>query len=50
MHNITKNSIEGPIPNGSFILTAGTDELQKFVTKFGREAEAYIDPGVFSKL
>ena len=36
--------------DGSFILTAGTDELQKFVIKFGREQEAYIDPGVFSKL
>lgn len=34
----------------SFILTAGTDELQKFVTKFGREEDAYIEPGVFSKL
>lgn len=34
----------------NFVLTAGTDELQKFVLKFGNEKEAYIEPGVFSSL
>ena len=34
----------------NFILTASTDELQKFVMKFGREKEAYIDPGLFTRM
>lgn len=33
-----------------FILTAGTDELQKFVIKFGRDPKAYVDPGIFTKI
>jgi len=33
-----------------FILTADTDELQKFVVKFGRDPKAYVEPGIFSKM
>jgi len=33
-----------------FILTADTDELQKFVIKFGRDPKAYVEPGIFTRM